>query len=112
MTSMMIDSEYSTISIRGVVEDFDKPLTLAHHGGLLRDGMGLWDLEDTPRLSPPEDDVRLGSSVLTSNENSPRMIIDETKPPSRYRQHTLLKACKRRNRQAVNIYHNCRKTTR
>ena len=92
--SMMIDSEYSTISIRGVVGDFDKPLTSSTSWRTVEGWEWAYGtLRDTPRLSPPEDDVRLGSEIiLTSNENSPRMIIDETKPPSRYRQHTLVES--------------------
>ena len=91
---MMIDSEYSTISIRGVVGDFDRPLTSSTSWRTVEGWEWAYGtLRDTPRLSPPEDDVRLGSEiVLTSNENSPRMIIDETKPPSRYRQHTLVES--------------------
>ena len=95
--SMMVDSEYSTISIRGAVGDFEKPLTSSTSWRTVEGWEWAYGaLRDTPRLTPPEDDIRLGSVIaLTSNENSPRMIIDETKPPSRYRQHTLVESMQR-----------------
>lgn len=95
--SMMIDSVYSTISIRGSVGDLDRPLTSSASWRTVEGWEWAYgSLRDTPRLSPPEDDVGIGSEItLISDENSPRMIIDETKPPSRYRQHTLVESMQR-----------------
>ena len=92
--SMMRDSVYSTVSVRGVIGEFEKVLTSSSSW---RTEIG-WeyaygDLRDTPKLSPPKAKLETGSKIkVICNEDSPKLIVDETKPPSRFRQHTLVES--------------------
>ena len=90
--SQMNNSQYETMSIRGTVQDFDKIWTGSTswrvHGGW---EVAFTDLRKEPNLEPPDIPTNLGDRLkLDDTEENPRLIEDETKPPSRFRQHTLV----------------------
>jgi hypothetical protein len=92
--SQMVDSEYSTLSIKARVNGFDKILT-SSKSWRVKDGWewAFGSQRVTPNLNPPETDTTVGSSIqILTNDDSPRLIVDETKPPSRLRQHTLVES--------------------
>jgi len=87
--SQMSVSRYENLSLRASVKGLEPPLTgsvswRVHDGWEVAYG----DFRKTPLLSPPTPMPVVGLSL--SLDNSPRFIEDETKPPSRYRQHTLV----------------------
>ena len=91
--SQMSNSEYQNLSLRASVGTFDRPLTGSiswriHAGWEAAYG----DLRSEPRLSSPEPQLSVGSvlEVASQEENGWRLIEDETKPPARFRQHTLV----------------------
>ena len=96
--SQMVDSEYSTLSIRACVDGFDKVLT-SSKSWRVKTGWewAFGSQRITPNLKPPETGKEVGSKIqILINENSPRLIVDETKPPSRLRQHTLVESMQKR----------------
>ena len=91
--SQMSNSEYENLSLRALVGSFNRPLTgsvswRVHAGWEAAYG----DLRDEPRLSAPDPMLSVGSvlEVASEEDNGWRLIEDETKPPARYRQHTLV----------------------
>ena len=87
--SQMSVSRYQNLSLTGSVEGFDRPLTgsvswRVHDGWEAAYG----DFRKTPRLTAPTPLPQVGSILMLDDD--PRLIEDETKPPSRFRQHTLV----------------------
>jgi len=94
----MVDSEYSTLSIKARVDEFEKVLTSSKSWRVKTGWEWAFGTQRaTPNLNPPETGTTVGSSIqILTNEDSPRLIIDETKPPSRLRQHTLVESMQKR----------------
>ena len=91
--SQMSNSEYENLSLRASAGSFDRPLTgsvswRVHAGWEAAYG----DLRAEPRLSAPNPELSIGSvlEVASEEDNGWRLIEDETKPPARFRQHTLV----------------------
>ena len=91
--SQMSNSEYENLSLRASVEGFERPLTgsvswRVHAGWEAAYG----DLRNEPLLSAPEPRLSPGIDleVASEDDNGWRLIEDETKPPARFRQHTLV----------------------
>ena len=96
--SQMVDSEYSTLSIKARVDEFEKVLTSSKSWRVKTGWEWAFGTQRaTPNLNPPETGTTVGSSIqILTNEDSPCLIIDETKPPSRLRQHTLVESMQKR----------------
>ena len=96
--SQMVDSEYSTLSVKVRVDGFEKILT-SSKSWRVKTGWewAFGDQRATPNLNPPKTGTTVGSSIqILMNKESPRLIVDETKPPSRLRQHTLVESMQKR----------------
>ena len=94
VASQIVDSEYDTISIKGHVEGFPKMLTTST-SWRVKEGWewAFGELKEPPKLEPPKTDTEVGSVIqFRIDEDSPRLIVDETKPPNRLRQHTLVES--------------------
>ncbi|MBS72159.1 MAG: DNA topoisomerase 1 [Thermoplasmata archaeon] len=97
--SQMTKSEYQRYSLTAEVDGFSKTLSGTYswrtHAG--------WELafekleRNKPNTSEPSFDVNVGSKIdIEKSDDSPRFIQDETKPPRRFRQHTLVSEMKDR----------------
>jgi len=91
--SQMCNSEYENLSLRASVDGLDCPLTgsvswRVHAGWEAAYG----DLRAEPRLIGPNPPLNVDSTLNVADEENGgwRLIEDQTKPPSRYRQHTLV----------------------
>ncbi len=91
--SQMSNSEYENLSLRASVDGLDCPLTgsvswRVHAGWEAAYG----DLRNEPKLNPPEPQLTVNSTLSVDSEENGgwRLIEDQTKPPARYRQHTLV----------------------
>ena len=87
--SQMSPSRYESLSMDAAVPDFDRRLTgsvswRVHDGWEAAYG----DLRRTPRIAPPSPEPSVGATLELDGD--PTLIEDETKPPPRYRQHTLV----------------------
>jgi len=91
--SQMSNAKFETLSIRAKVGGFERPWTSSiswriHSGWEAAFG----ELRAQPLTSPPEPPIEVGRTLYLdeNNKQNPRLIEDETKPPARYRQHTLV----------------------
>ena len=91
--SQMCNSEYENLSLRASVDGLDCPLTgsvswRVHAGWEAAYG----DLRTEPALNGPNPPLIVGNELNVAEEENGgwRLIEDQTKPPSRYRQHTLV----------------------
>ncbi len=90
--SQMSNSRYETMSIKGAVEGFQK-VWVGSTSWRVHDG---WEaayigLRKDPNLTPPEIPTDIGAKLkLDGGKENPKLIEDETKPPSRFRQHSLV----------------------
>ena len=91
--SQMSNSEYENLSLRASVEGLDCPLTgsvswRVHAGWEAAYG----DLRNEPKLNAPEPQLTVNSTLSVDSEENGgwRLIEDQTKPPARFRQHTLV----------------------
>ena len=97
--SQMSESRYDTLSMRASVDGFERPLTGSTswrtHAGWEAAFEGI---RKTPALQPPAFATAKGTVVqldaAKEDQENPKFTQDETKPPARYKQHTLVKAMK------------------
>lgn len=97
--SQMTDSRYERISMTCAVAGFERPLAgstswRVHTG---------WEAafadisRGKPKTQPPSFDTSVGAQLsLDDIDDNPELIEDETKPPRRFRQHTLVAEMKER----------------
>jgi len=90
--SQMSNSQYETMGIRGFVDGFEK-VWVGSTSWRVHDG---WEaafigLRKEPNSSPPDIPTNQGDYLkLDEVDENPKLIEDETKPPSRFRQHSLV----------------------
>ena len=97
--SQMTDSRYERISMTCAVDGFDRPLA----GSIAWRVHTGWEAafadisRQQPRTQPPSFDTSVGVQLdLDDIDDNPELIEDETKPPRRFRQHTLVAEMKER----------------
>jgi len=97
--SQMTDSRYERISLTCTVDGFDRPLA----GSIAWRVHTGWEAayadiaRKQPSTQPPTFDTSVGAQLdLDDIDDNPELIEDETKPPRRFRQHTLVAEMKER----------------
>jgi DNA topoisomerase-1 len=97
--SQMTDSRYERISLTCTVDGFDRPLA----GSIAWRVHTGWEAafaditRKQPRTEPPTFDTSVGARLdFDDIDDNPELIEDETKPPRRFRQHTLVAEMKER----------------
>lgn len=99
LAAQMAPSQYATVQIRAEVEGLDRPLT----GTVSWRTFAGWEaayreFRAEPATSAPRATLEEGSEweldPSTEESPNPELVEDETRPPSRYRRHTLIQAMK------------------
>lgn len=99
LASQMAPSQRTTLSIRAQVQGFDRPLT----GSITWRTFTGWEAAyaeflEAPATAPPNIPLQPGATWALDPElaeaPNPQLIEDATRPPPRYRPHTLVKAMK------------------
>jgi len=99
LASQMAPSTHAQVRITARVEGLDRPLT----GTVSWRTFAGWEAAfaeflDAPTLSPPRVSLQVDATWTldpeTEDAPNPRLIEDATRPPPRYRPHTLVKAMK------------------
>ena len=91
--SQMNESRYERRSLNTSVDGFPRPLTgtvsWRVHAGWEAAYEGIE--RSPPRLEPPSFSIDVGDEiVIDEGDENPTLVEDETKPPRRFRQHTLV----------------------
>jgi len=91
--SQMTKSEYQRRSLTTEVAGFSKTLTGTYSWRTHTGWEAAFEVLErkTPNTSAPDFDINVGASLtIEKSDDSPAFIEDETKPPRRFRQHTLV----------------------
>jgi DNA topoisomerase I len=99
LASQMAPSTTAIRSFEAHCRDFDRPLTGSVSWETFAGWRAAWTEFDNERpTAPPEIPMEVGATwtldPATQERPNPLLIEDETKPPGRYRPHTLIKAMK------------------
>jgi DNA topoisomerase-1 len=99
LASQMAPAERTIVSIEAACDDLDRLLTgsvswrtFAGWEAAYAEFMG--EVATSPPDIPLEEGARWALDPAEADEENPRLIADETKPPPRYRPHTLIRAMK------------------
>ncbi|TVP78211.1 MAG: hypothetical protein EA352_02400 [Gemmatimonadales bacterium] len=99
LASRMAPARYETLRVTAEAEGLERPLT----GTISWRTFPGWEaayreFRDEPATSPPEASLEEGARWIldpgTPEEPNPELVEDETRPPPRYRRHTLIRAMK------------------
>lgn len=97
--SQMNNSEYERRNLTATVEGFSKTLTATASWRVHSGWEAAFDDINNRNVttSPPEADIDAGSLLeIRHDDDTPQLIEDETKPPKRYREHSLVAEMKER----------------
>ena len=99
LASQMAPSERTIVSLEAAAEGLDLPLTgsvswRTFDGWEAAYAEFMGDVDTSPPEVPLEEGARWSLDPSEEERENPLLIEDETKPPPRYRPHTLIKAMK------------------
>lgn len=99
LASLMAPSRFESVKVQGKVDGFDRPVTGTASWRVFPGWEAAYaEFRGEPATSPPPVTLEVGAAWSLDEETgdfeNPQLIEDETRPPPRYRPHTLIKAMK------------------